>query len=123
MSKIRILKKIKKYCRYFTIKDIVRFIFNGIYVGLILVLSMIGMAFLCINMEWLSIIFITLVYCLIEFYGRHFFKFNKYIYKNETKLKIHHDVENNDVWIESNDTIDSIIDIDIVKHVKLDKNV
>jgi hypothetical protein len=55
----------------------------------------------------------------MEFYGRHFFKINKHIYKNETKLKIHHDVEKNFVWVESNDTIDSIIDIDIVTHVKL----
>ena len=65
----------------------------------------------------------TLALLLIEIYGRYFFKFNKHTYKNETKLKIHHDVEKNFVWVESNDTIDSIIDIEIIKHVKLDKNV
>ena len=65
--------------------------------------------------------FVTITYLLIEFYGRYYFEFNKNIYKDLIKLKIHHDVENNDVWIESNDTIDSVIDIDIVKHVKLDK--
>lgn len=105
-------------------KDFFIGIFVGtIFLGTILLLPMIGMVFLCIDMWWASIIFVTLGYLLIEFYGRHFFKFNKHIYKNETKLEIHHDVEKNFVWVESNDTIDSIIDINIVKHVKLDKNV
>lgn len=93
-------------------------IFSGVFVGVILLLPAIGMAFLSIDMWWASIIFVTLGYWFIEFYGRHFFEFNKHIYKNETKLKIHHDVKKNFVWVESNDTIDSIIDINIVKHVK-----
>lgn len=100
------------------IKDFLLIIFSGVFVGVILLLPAIGMAFLSIDMWWASIIFVTLGYWFIEFYGRHFFEFNKHIYKNETKLKIHHDVEKNFVWVESNDTIDSIIDINIVKHVK-----
>ena len=100
-------------------KDFLLIIFSGVFVGTILLLPVIGMAFVCIDMWWASIIFVTLGYWLIEFYGRHFFIFNKHIYKNETKLKIHHDVEKNFVWVESNEIIDSIIDIDIVKHVKL----
>lgn len=100
------------------IKDFLLIIFSGVFVGAILLLPMIGMTFLYIDMWWASIIFVTLGYWFIEFYGRHFFEFNKHIYKNETKLKIHHDVEKNFVWVESNDTIDSIIDINIVKHVK-----
>lgn len=107
-----------------TLKDIVRFIFNGIYMGLILVMPIVGFAFyITLELFWIKILFFIIGSILIELYGRYYFKFNKPFYKNETKLKIHHDVENNDVWIESNDTIDSIIDIDIVKHVKLDKNV
>ena len=105
------------------IKDFLSIIFSGVFVGIILLFPMIGFAFLCIEMWLASIIFVTLGYWLIEFYGRYFFKFNKHIYKNETKLEIHHDVEKNFVWVESNDTIDSIIDINIVKHIKLDKNV
>lgn len=58
-----------------------------------------------------------LAFLLVEIYGRYYFKFNKDEYN--TKLKIHHDVENNNVWVESNDTIDSIIDIEIVKHVNI----
>ena len=105
------------------IKDCLLIIFSGVFVGTILLFPMIGMAFLCIEMWWASIIFVTLGYLVIEFYGRHFFEFNKHIYKNKTKLEIHHDVEKNFVWVESNEIIDSIIDINIVKHVKLDKNV
>jgi ABC-type uncharacterized transport system fused permease/ATPase subunit len=100
-------------------EDFLLSIFSGVFVGTILLLPAIGMAFITIDMWWISIIFITLGFWFMEFYGRHFFKINKHIYKNETKLKIHHDVEKNFVWVESNDTIDSIIDIDIVTHVKL----
>lgn len=97
-----------------------RVVFSGLFVGTILLLPMIGMM-LNIAFGWGTFLFVTFAYLLVELYGRYYFVFNKNIYKDLTKLKIHHDVENNDVWIESNDTIDSIIDIDIVKHVKLDK--
>lgn len=93
-----------------------------IYVGTIMLFPIIGFVlYVKFGWWWALLTFDTLSYLLIEFYGRYYFEFNKNIYKDLTKLKIHHDVENNDVWIESNDTIDNIIDINIVKHVKLDK--
>lgn len=96
-------------------------LFNILYVGSILTLPMIGMAcYIAFDWWWAYMFFVTITYLLLEFYGRYYFEFNKNIYK-DLKLKIHHDVENNEVWIESNDTIDSVIDIDIVKHVKLEE--
>ena len=102
------------------LKDIARFIFSGIFVGLILVLPIIGFTFYIIfELFWIKVLYFIIVCILIELYGKYYYKFNKLTYKKETKLKIHHDVENNIVWIESNDTIDSIIDIEIVKHANL----
>ena len=110
------------------IKDFLLVVLNiissVIYVGAMMLFPIIGFVlYVKFDWWWASLAFSTLSYLLLEFYGRYYFEFNKNIYKDLTKLKIHHDVENNDVWIESNDTIDSIIDIDIVKHVNLDKNV
>ena len=97
-------------------------IFSVIYAGTIMFFLIIGFVLdVKFGWWWASLIFATLSYLLLEIYGRNYFKFNKNIYKDLTKLKIHHNVENNDVWIESNDTIDSIIDIDIIKNVNLDK--
>lgn len=111
------MKQIKEF-----LSNLLIFLFNILYIGAILFLPMIGMiCYIKFELWWASMFFITITYLLIEFYGRYYFKFNKDIYKDSIKLKIHHDVENNYVWIESNDTIDSVIDIDIVKHVKLDK--
>lgn len=94
-------------------------IFSIIYVGVIMLFPIIGFVFYVkFGWWWASLTFNTLSYLLIEFYSRYYYEFNKNIYKDLTKLKIHHDIENNEVWIESNDTIDSIIDIDIIKHVK-----
>lgn len=110
------MKKIKEF-----LSNLLLILFNILYIGAIFALPMIGMVcYIAFDWWWASVFFVTISYLLLEFYGRYYFEFNKDIYKN-LKLKIHHDVENNDVWIESNDTIDSVIDIDIVKHVKLDK--
>lgn len=107
------MKKIKEFLSNLSI-----ILFNMLYIGSILTLPMIGIAcYIEFEWWWASMIFVTISYIFLEFYGRYYFEFNKDIYKN-LKLKIHHDVENNYVWIESNDTIDSIIDINIVKHVK-----
>jgi membrane protein implicated in regulation of membrane protease activity len=93
-----------------------------IYIGVIMLFPIIGFVlYVKFDWWWASLTFNTISYLLLEFYSRYYFEFNKNIYKDLTKLKIHHDVENNEVWIESNDAIDSIIDIDIIKHVKLDK--
>lgn len=111
------MKKIKEF-----LSNVSTILFNILYIGAILTLPMIGVVCdIAFEWWWTSIFFSTISCILLEFYGRNYFEFNKNIYKDLIKLKIHHDVENNDVWIESNDTIDSIIDIDIVKHVKLDK--
>lgn len=111
------MKKIKDFL--LVVSNIISIV---IYVGTIMLFPIIGFVlYVKFGWWWASLTFATLSYLLLEIYGRYYFEFNKNIYKNLTKLKIHHDVENNDVWIESNDTIDSIIDIDIVKHVNLDK--
>ena len=111
------MKKIKEFLSKISI-----ILFNILYISAILSLPMIGIVcYIEFEWWWASVFFSTISYLFLEFYGRNYFEFNKNIYKDSLKLKIHHDVENNDVWIESNDTIDSIIDIDIVKHVKLDK--
>lgn len=96
----------------------------ALYIWLILMLPRIGMIlYIDYNWWWVDLILITISYILLDLYGKYYFNFNRDDFKTLTKLKIHHDVENNDVWIESNEVIDSIIDIDIVKHVNLDKNV
>lgn len=98
------------------LKDIVRFILSGVYVGLILVIPIIGFVlYITLELFWIKFLFFIIACILIELYGRYYFKFHK----KEIKLTIHHDIKNNEVWVESNDTIDSIIDIDIVKHVDL----
>jgi membrane protein implicated in regulation of membrane protease activity len=107
------MNKIKEFLSNLSV-----FLFNMLYIGAILTLPMIGMAcYIAFDWWWASMFFVTITYLLLEFYGRYYFEFNKDTYK-DLKLKIHHDVEKNFVWVESNDTIDSIIDIDIVKHVK-----
>ena len=111
------MNKIKEF-----LLAVLNIISSIIYVGVIMLFPIIGFVlYVKFGWWWASLTFNTLSYLLLEFYSRYYFEFNKNIYKDLTKLKIHHDVENNDVWIESNDTIDSIIDIDIVKHGKLDK--
>jgi hypothetical protein len=111
------MKKMKEF-----LSNISIILFNILYIGAILTLPLIGMVcYIAFEWWWASMFFISITYLLLELYGRYYFEFNKNIYKDLIKLKIHHDVENNEVWIESNDTIDSVIDIDIVKHVKLDK--
>jgi hypothetical protein len=102
------------------LKKILSSLYCILYIGIILLLPTIGTMF-CIKfgLTWINSLFVFASYVLIEFYGKYYFKFNKEEYKNSTTLKIHHDIENNYVWIESNDTIDSVIDIDIVKHGKL----
>lgn len=93
----------------------------GAYIMLIMTLPVIGIAlYKEFGCWWVELIIVTIDYFLIEAYGRHYLKFNKHIHNDDTKLKIHHYVEDNDVWVESNDTIDSIIDIEVVKHIKLE---
>lgn len=100
--------------------EILEVFFNGLYVGSVLLLPMIGaMFFLELDLKWVEFLCLFISFVLIEIYGRYYYKFYKHSYS--TKLKIHHDVENNNVWVESNDTIDSIIDIEIVKHVNFEK--
>ena len=99
--------------------EILEVFFNGLYISLIILLPTIGaMFFIEFDLKWVEHICFFISFLLVEIYGRYYYKlFYKHSYPN--KLKIHHDVENNNVWIESNDTIDSIIDIEIVKHVNL----
>ena len=95
---------------------------RGVYVWFTMFLPAIGIALYVEYGWWLvAVIFAAIDYLLIEVYGRHYFALNKHIYKDRTHLKIHHYVEDNDVWVESNDTIDSVIDIEIVRHENLEE--
>lgn len=92
----------------------------GVYVWFTMFLPVIGVAlYVEYGLWWVAVIFVTIDFILIETYGRHYFRLNKHMYKDNTKLKIHHYVKDNDVWVESNDTIDSVIDVEIVRHETL----
>lgn len=93
----------------------------GVYVWFIIFIPAIGIALYNeFGWWWVAVIFVTIDYFLIEAYGRHYFRFNKHMYKDKTHLKIHHYVDENRVWVESNDTIDSIIDVEVISHEKLE---
>jgi hypothetical protein len=102
-------------------KRTLRILFCGLYLSAIMLCPIIGLfLYIKFNLMIANIILFAISCLLIELYGKYYFKFNKDNYKN-LNLKIHHYVEKNDIWIESNDNIDSIIDIEIVKHVKLNE--
>ena len=53
---------------------------------------------------------------LINVYGIFYLKFNKYLIGEKWfNLKVHQ-YKDGKVWIESNDIIDSVIDIEVVEH-------
>lgn len=94
---------------------------SGLYVWFIIILPAIGIV-LDINYGWwwMVIIFVSIDFILIEAYGRNYFRINKHAYKDKMKLKVHHYVDENRVWLESNDIIDSVIDTEVLSHEKLD---
>lgn len=111
------MEKFKKF-----LKEFLNSLMCGVYVCFTMFLPVIGIVLYNeFGWWWVAVIFVTIDYILIEAYGRHYFRLNKHMYKDNTKLKIHHYVEDNDVWVESNDTIYSVIDIEIVRHENLEE--
>lgn len=91
---------------------------NWLYANVILLLPMIGML-LSVEFDafWIFFVCIFVSYMILEYYGSHYHKINNK--KDETKLVLHHYVDENYVKIESTETIDKLIDIEIVKYSKL----
>lgn len=71
---------------------------------------------LSIENEIIGLFLIVIASILINAYGIFYLKFNKYVIGEKWfKLKVHQ-YKNGKVWIESNDVIDNIIDIEVVEH-------
>lgn len=91
---------------------------NWLYANVILLLPTIGML-LSVEFDafWVFFVCVCVGYIVLEFYGCHYHKINNE--KDETKLVIHHYVDENYIEVESTETIDKLIDIKIVKYTKV----
>ena len=91
---------------------------NWLYANVILLLPAIGIS---ISVEfdavWIFVVSVCVSCIVLKFYASHYHKINNE--KDETKLVIHHHVDENYIEIESKETIDKLIDIKIVKYGKL----
>ena len=66
--------------------------------------------------EIIGLILMVVDGILINVYGTLYFKLNKYIIgEHMFNLKVHH-YKDGKVWIESNDIIDNVIDVEVVEH-------
>ena len=91
---------------------------NWLYANVILLLPTIGMLLSGeFDAIWIFFVCVCVSYIVLEFYGSHYHKINNK--KDETKLVIHHYVDDNYIEVESTDTIDKLIDIKIVKYTKI----
>lgn len=78
----------------------------------------IGLPMIALNVEneIIGLFLIFIAGMLITAYGIFYIKFNKYVIGEKWfKLKVHQ-YKDGKVWIESNDVIDNIIDIEVVEH-------
>ena len=91
---------------------------NWLYANVILLLPTIGIL-LSVEFDaiWIFFVCVCVSYIVLEFYGSHYYKINNK--KDETKLVIHHYVDDNYIEVESTETIDKLIDIKIVKYSKI----
>lgn len=91
---------------------------NWLYANVILLLPTVGML-LSVEFDfwWIFVVCVCVSYIILEFYGCHYHKINNK--KDETKLVIHHYVDDNYIEVESTETIDKLIDIKIVKYTKI----
>ena len=91
---------------------------NLLYAYVILLLPTIGV-FLSVEFGtfWIFFICVCVSNMILVYYGSHYHKINNK--KDETKLVIHHYVDDNYIEIESTETIDKLIDIKIVKYTKV----
>ena len=79
---------------------------------------LIGLPMIALNVEdeIIGLFLISIDGILINVYGIFYLKFNKYLIGEKWfNLKVHQ-YRDGKVWIESNDIIDNIIDIEVVEH-------
>lgn len=84
----------------------------------LLAFLIIGLPMIALNIEneIIGLFLIVIVSILINVYGIFYLKFNKYVIGEKWfNLKIHQ-YEDGKVWVESNNVIDNIIDIEVVEH-------
>ena len=84
----------------------------------LLAILIIGLPMIALNVEdeIIGIFLMLIAGILINVYGIFYLKFNKYLIgENWFNLKVHQ-YKDGKVWVESNDVIDSIIDIEVVEH-------
>lgn len=78
----------------------------------------IGLPMIALNVEneIIGVLLILIDGILIYAYGIFYLKFNKYVIGEKWfNLKVHQ-YKDGKVWVESNDVIDNIIDIEVVEH-------
>lgn len=84
----------------------------------LLVFLIIGLPMIALNVEneIIGLLLVLIAGILINAYGIFYLKFNKYLIGEKWfNLKVHQ-YKDGKVWIESNDVIDNIIDIEVVEH-------
>ena len=91
---------------------------HWLYSTVILLLPVLGLSLTVeFGFWWIFIVSVCVSFIVLDFYGWHYHKINNK--KDETKLVIHHYVDDNHIEIESTKTIDKLIDIKIVKYTKV----
>lgn len=79
---------------------------------------LIGLPMIALNVEneIIGLLIILIAGILINVYGIFYLKFSKYVIGEKWfNLKVHQ-YKDGKVWVESNDVIDNIIDIEVVEH-------
>lgn len=95
------------------VKKMLMWVTSVLLGGLIFTLPMIA---LNVEDEIIGLLLILIDGILINVYGIFYLKFNKYLIGEKWfNLKVHQ-YKDGKVWVESNDVIDSIIDVEVVEH-------
>ena len=94
------------------VKKIFLWVASVLLAGLI-----VGLPMIAVNVDEMTGLILMLVTgILINVYGTFYLKFNKYVIGEKWfNLKVHQ-YKDGKVWIESNDIIDNVIDIEVVEH-------
>jgi hypothetical protein len=95
------------------VKKMLMWIASVLLAGLIVGLPMIAVN---VEDEIIGLFLISISGILINVYGIFYLKFNKHLIGEKWfNLKVHQ-YKDGKVWIESNDIIDNVIDIEVVEH-------
>lgn len=95
------------------VKKMLMWVTSALLASLIIGLPMIA---LNVEDEIIGLILMIVDGILINVYGIFYLKFNNYVIGEKWfNLKVHQ-YKDGKVWIESNDVIDNIIDIEVVEH-------